>query len=283
MEIQKLFDKGYAKKVTVEELNKAERVWFLPHFAVLNPNKPGKVRPVFDAAARVDGKSLNDHLLCGPDWLVPLFGILLRFRQFRIALTADIREMFNRVDIAEKDSYSQCFLWRNLNVKEVPKVYRMKAMLFGISSSPFLAQFVKNYNAQKFEAEYPEASRAIINNHYVDDYIDGADSIEEATKKTLEVIHIHKVGGFELRGFISNSPEVLNKIPLGLVSEKIIANVEENKTSPNQKVLGITWNSSTDCFYFPINFNRVDKDLVVHQKIPTKRQLLQTVMLCMIQ
>ena len=43
--------------------------WYLPHLPVLNPNKPGKVRRVFNAASKYKEVCLNDELLSGPDLL----------------------------------------------------------------------------------------------------------------------------------------------------------------------------------------------------------------------
>ena len=82
------------------------KTWYLPHHAVLNPNKPGKVRVVFDAASKFDGVSLNDNLLTGPDLLNNLVGILLRFRSGKIGVMADVQQMFHQVRVCEEDRAS---------------------------------------------------------------------------------------------------------------------------------------------------------------------------------
>ena len=49
----------------------------------------------------------------------------------------------------------------NSNSADDPKVYRMQAMLFGITSAPFISQYVKNYNADRFSKTHAEAVNAI--------------------------------------------------------------------------------------------------------------------------
>ncbi|XP_070067097.1 uncharacterized protein [Drosophila virilis] len=46
--------KGYARRLKQHEvaLANSDKLWYLPHFGVENPNKPGKIRLVFDAAAK---------------------------------------------------------------------------------------------------------------------------------------------------------------------------------------------------------------------------------------
>ena len=47
----------------------------------MNPNKPDKVRVVFDCAACYDGVSSYSTLLQGPDLANNLIGVLTRFCQ----------------------------------------------------------------------------------------------------------------------------------------------------------------------------------------------------------
>ena len=69
----------------------------------MNPNKPSKIRRVCNAAARFAGNSLNEVLVPGPDLLSDLIGILVRFRLFKIGLSADIEAMFMQVDVPEHE------------------------------------------------------------------------------------------------------------------------------------------------------------------------------------
>ena len=118
--------KGYARKLTPDESAiPTKKQWFLPYHAGLNPNKPGKVRMVMDAKAKYNNVSLNDKLLVGPELLNNLCGVLLRFREERVALLANIESMFNQCQITEEDQQPLRFLWRNLETKQSPDVYQM--------------------------------------------------------------------------------------------------------------------------------------------------------------
>lgn len=44
-----------------------ENKWCMSNYCVLNPEKPGKYRVVFDCAGKFQGNSFNDRLLQGPD------------------------------------------------------------------------------------------------------------------------------------------------------------------------------------------------------------------------
>ena len=51
-EMQRVLDKGYAEVVPEEERDSSNRTWYIPHHPVLNPNKPDKVRIVYDCTAK---------------------------------------------------------------------------------------------------------------------------------------------------------------------------------------------------------------------------------------
>lgn len=73
-----------------------ERGWYIPHFGVFNPQKPGKLRVVFNCSATCHGQSLNQHLLQGPDLNNNLAGLLCRFRKDQVTLTCDVQKMFHQ-------------------------------------------------------------------------------------------------------------------------------------------------------------------------------------------
>ena len=76
--IKEYIEKGHAAKIKDE--NKTNNVInYLPHHGVVNINKPGKVRIVFDAGATYNLTSLNKSLLKGPDLLNNLVGVLTCF------------------------------------------------------------------------------------------------------------------------------------------------------------------------------------------------------------
>ncbi|XP_044756954.1 uncharacterized protein LOC123315355 [Coccinella septempunctata] len=256
--IEEYVEKGYARKLSYSEVQqRSGRRWFLPHFAVTNKNKPGKIRFVFDAAAKTNGVSLNDVLLKGPDLLNSLLGVIFEFRQRNIAVTADIQEMFHRVFIRPEDRNAQLFLWKGRGTYERnPDVYEMVAMIFGAVPSPTSAQFVMRKNAAEFKQSYPKAFKAITERHYVDDYLDSFDTIEEAKEVTSDVIEVQRRGGFTIRNWASNSKEVLRNIPEEYRSNhQKNMNLEKEAVLPTERILGLFWNPNEDTFSFSIKWS----------------------------
>ena len=81
--------------------------------------KSGKVRRVCNAASKYSGVLLNDHLLTDPGLLQCLTGIFFRFREQKIAITADVEAMFLQVKVPSKDCRVLRFLWRDAQIEPV--------------------------------------------------------------------------------------------------------------------------------------------------------------------
>ncbi|XP_068728733.1 uncharacterized protein [Montipora capricornis] len=94
------------------------------------------------SCARFHNTSLNEQLLQGPDFTNSLIGILLRFRQERIGLMADIEKMFHQVRVSPQDTCTLSFLWwPGGDLSKKAEEHRMLEHLFGAKSSPSFASF----------------------------------------------------------------------------------------------------------------------------------------------
>ncbi|XP_044573440.1 uncharacterized protein LOC123257680 [Drosophila ananassae] len=273
-QVRNLLDKGYAVKLSKEETcRENSRTWYLPIFIARNPNKPSKLRLVWDAAAKSHGCALNDYLLKGPDCLNPLIEVLLAFRVNKIAICGDIAEMFHRINIREEDMHAQRFLWYDRSSDKV-ETYVMRAMTFGISCAPFIAHFVRDKNAEAHQEDFPLALNAIQKAHYVDDYIDSMRNEQEAIQTTRQVIEVHRRGGFEIRNWSSNSKEVLKS----LQSNGNVGSQEPVDFCSTEKILGMSWDPHKDVFKFLCRFARLKRDVLAENVVPTKREVLQVLM-----
>ncbi|XP_067625142.1 uncharacterized protein [Eurosta solidaginis] len=276
--ISSYVEKGYARKLTpLAAASITPRTWYLPHFAVVNANKPNKIRIVFDAAAEVNGVSLNRYLLKGPQEYKSLPSILFHFRERAVGVCGDITEMFHQVLIRPEGRCAQRFLWRDGENKNSPDVYEMCVMTFGAACSPCAAQYVKTRNALEYNVEDPYAARAvkaILNFHYVDDFVDSFDSENEAIAVATKVRDIHLNAGFELRNFTSSSAKVVTA--LDCVDQTKTMGIKEGILL--EKVLGLHWQPSIDCFNFVLKFHKVNASVIKGDRPPTKRELLSVVM-----
>jgi len=213
-------DEGYTRKLSQEETATVSNItWYIPHHPVTNPNKPGKVRVVFDAAARFYGTSLNDQLLQGPCLTNDLTGVLIRFREEEVAFSADAEGMFYQTNVTPSDTDALRFLWWPASIDDTPEDYKMLVHIFGAKSSPFCANKALSMTAQDNERKYsPEVIRTVRRNFYVDDVLKSVPSTEQAVHLTSNLIKLLKEGGLHLTKFASNSRGVLQSISPELTS-----------------------------------------------------------------
>lgn len=117
--------------------------------------------------------------------------------------------------------------------------------------------------------------KAIIDQHYMDDYLDSAANETEAIRRIRDVTEVHQRGGFDIRRWSSNSNTVLATIP----REKLATQVQNLPLDPDytENTLGLHWNPRSDNFMFKVNLTKIPKN-VSDGKRPTKRQMLRVIM-----
>ena len=212
--IQEYFELKHAETIPPTDLSKpTERVYYLPIHAVYKQGSTTtKVRAVFDASAKSSsGVSLNDILLKGPTIHTTLIDVLLRFRLYRVAITADVSKMYRAVQLSPEDKDLHRFVWRSSPV-EPQKDYRMTRVTFGVTASSFAANMAVKQNALDFEHEMPLAARAVEDNIYVDDCLTGAGDVNSVLALHRQLFDLFKCGGFLLRKWNSSCPTVLREI-----------------------------------------------------------------------
>ncbi|UYV78056.1 hypothetical protein LAZ67_15003332 [Cordylochernes scorpioides] len=272
----KLYDqyRGFMKEY--EHLNHMERVpiaevkrelcrcYYMPHHPVIREQSTTtKMRVVFDASAKSENNvSLNQFLHKGPKIQQDVFFILLRFRTYPVAITADIEKMYRQIRIHPEDADYQRILWRPS--PEEPVVdYRLLTVTYGTTSAPFLAMRTLQQLEEDEGHNYPEASRVTLNDFYVDDLLTGAQTIAEAKELIDQLKDLMKKGGFHLRKWNSNCHEIVSHVEEMNEERKI--NLEKGAIS---KILGIVWDHVQDTF-------RVN--ITLPEEVVTKRDLLSNI------
>ena len=105
-------ENGFVKILGESELDGTfGKGWYVPqHHPVPNPNKPGKVRHVCNAASKYKEVCLNDKIFAGRDLQHGLIATIFRFHEGPIALAVDIESMFLQVDVSKQDRSCLRFL-----------------------------------------------------------------------------------------------------------------------------------------------------------------------------
>ena len=220
----------------------SQRTWYLPHYPVFDDKKPGKIRVVIDAARTCNGTSLNKVLLTGTDLLNNLVGVLLRFRNHKIAIAADIEAMYHQLKVTQTDADSLRFLWQDDLNNENPDTYQMVVHIFGGKDSPSCANYAQLN---------PSTVESVLKSFYMDDFLKSVISEEQAKDLCKEMIDIMKKGGFNLTKFKSNSINVLKTLP----EDKCQITVQQLEIDGNQieRTLGVHWRINEDYFTFTRN------------------------------
>ena len=144
--------------------------------------------------------------------------------------------------VPECDQPTLRFLWRENPTNVV--VYQYTRYIFGIKDSPTCANYALQRTARDNVSRYPEATKAVLENFYMDDSLDSVESPERALKRSKELVHLLHLGGFKLTKFVSNVPNLADQIDGSTQSteKKVIASSKEESSH----VLGLKCDHNND-------------------------------------
>ena len=74
--------------------------------------------------------------MVGPKLQDDIFDILIRFRFFKIGMSADVAKMYRQVELNEKPRDYHRLLWR-FGPNEDVQTYRMTRVTYGVASSSY--------------------------------------------------------------------------------------------------------------------------------------------------
>lgn len=246
-EIDELVRKGHAERVDEICVPSPSPTWYIPHHNVVNTSKPDKFRVVFDCAAQYANTSLNKEVSQGPDLTNKLLGVLLRFREHRVALIGDIEGMFYQVCVPEYHRDVLRFLWwKNGDPCLETEVYRMKVHLFGGVWSPSCAAYALRRTAEDNKSDFtPDVEKAVLDNFYVDDCLISVADETSAVTLQRQLCEMLSKGGFRLHKWMSNSRAVLDTIP-NEDRAKVIKTLDLGASLPVERALGVQWDAERD-------------------------------------
>ena len=181
--------------------------------------------------------------------------------------STDIENVFLNIRISEEDRDFLRFLWVNDIKSDQPEVvvYRFARVVFGVASSPFLLNATLQKHINAYKSTDPKIVENLLQSLYVDDLNSGADNTPEALQQYSRVKEITHQGGFNMRKWKTNCPELAQVIreTENEVSSTQNATTTETTMSyakqvlgsqpDDEKVLGVTWNNFSDTLVFRLD------------------------------
>ena len=222
-------------------------VYYMPFRGILKVGSSTDCRICMDASSKPSASdvSLNQVIYQGPNLVLNLAVLLLKFMKGKFGVIADLEKAFLRILIAKQDRDVLRYFWfSNPDDMHSPLiVMRFKVVIFGSKASPFQLAAVIHILIRD-ECHNNMVKSALQHSIYVDNIVHSSD-IEENLVKFYEVSRkIFSKGNFNLRQWVSNSKKVMTRA----TSENV------GETDRLVKVLGMYWDIDRDRYLFCCGF-----------------------------
>ena len=137
-------------------------------------------------------------------------------------------------------------------------VYRFARVVFGLNASPFLLNATLRHHVNKYEISDKRFVSKLLDSFYVDDFVGGGAITQESMELCQKTQSRMAEGGFKLRKWLTNDPQVRAKIATetqtgdnqDVVTEEDISYAKSSVgmkfRSKGQNMLGYEWDYETD-------------------------------------
>ena len=203
-------EKGIIERVDNSTIPEVGKVHYLPHHcspaSIVNQITSG-LWCIFKGCT-IFTQCINGCLKVGPALSPKIFDILVRSRQYGVAVVADTEKAFLSIGVEEIDRDVLRFLWiddlESDNLELL--IYPFFRVVFGVNGSPFLLNAtlqnpIKHYNT---DTDFAEKLSELF---YVDDLVAGEANEKDAFEFYQNSKECLWKGGFHLRKWPSNSTE----------------------------------------------------------------------------
>lgn len=274
-QVKNLLEKNYAKELSYNEVNTiSSKTFYIPIFFISPEGK--RTRMIWDMAAEVNGKSLNDELMAGPNLYNDILKINFQISEHPYLLKGDLKEMFHQIRLKEEDTDCLRFIFRFKGEEKI-RIFKMLVLPFGAKCSPAISQFVKNLIANENLESKPLAAKLVLNSTYVDDVVKSFRDKEVAEKTFFDIREMLKRGGFSLLKINSNNSSIIKNLREKLEAGSLL---EDNVFSSDrrEKLLGYNIDFEEDTLSLAFNMSKLRKEIREGKNVPTKRELLRVLM-----
>ncbi|XP_016388452.1 uncharacterized protein LOC107724160 [Sinocyclocheilus rhinocerous] len=129
---------------------------------------------------------------------------------------------------------------------ERPDVYEWQVLPFGTACSPCCATFALQMHAKDHAGTEEGMRHSVEHCFYVDNCLQSVPTTDEAMALVDSLRSVLSSGGFEIRQWACNKPEVLQHLPPEARSDSIEGWLSKNESGLSEPILGLSWQWETD-------------------------------------
>lgn len=125
-------------------------------------------------------------------------------------------------------------------------MYEWHVLPFGTTCSPCCATYALQRHVKDHSKDNGEVLHSVLHAFYVDNCLQSLQSQTQAKYLMDKMRALLASGGFEIRQWASNAPEVISHLPIEAKSTECELWLTTSKTDPEESSLGLLWRCSSD-------------------------------------